>query len=345
MRHHLPGMTLILVTMSLHAGCAYLPGRDPFGQAALPSPNATIAASGTKAPAASSGGIGSWFTRKPAPPKTEAQTTIGMDIARARSYEQTGDYDKARKIYDEVRRRDPNNVQAIYRLGIVCDLQKRHGEAEQLFLFALTKQPGDAEIMCDLGYCQFLQGSLSKSEATLRQAVEIAPTNSRAHNNLGLALGHQGKYQEALEQFSQAGSEADAYYNLAFVYAAQEKPEDAKECFRRCLKRDPSHERARDALISFKEFERLSPEMREALVDDVEYKDGVRYVPYQQVVNAGNQINSAVRQASAESGMANSRSAAASAQSLHQLSRGMLNRNMASNRPTPGDSAMTPGAN
>jgi Flp pilus assembly protein TadD len=337
-------MGLILVTMSLHAGCAYLPGRETFSRLGLPSPNSTIAASDTSR-APSNSGFGSWFTRKNSPPKTEAQATVGMDIARARNYEQSGNYDKARKIYEDVRHREPNNVEAAYRMGIVADLQKRHGEAEQLFLFALSKKPGDAEIMCDLGYCQFLQGSLSKAETTLRQAVVIAPTNNRAHNNLGLVLGHEGKYEEALEQFAQAGNEADAYFNLAFVYAAQENPKDAKECFRRCLQLDSSHEQARDALVSFDEFDRLTPAMREALVDDVDYKDGVRYVPYEQVVHGGDQINSAVRQASAVSGVTNSRSAAASAQSLHQLSRGMLNRNMASNRPSPGDSEMTPGGN
>jgi hypothetical protein len=60
----------------------------------------------------------------------------------------------------------------------------------------------------------------------------------------------------------------------------------------------------------------------------------VRYVPYQEVASAGAEINGAVQQASAQTSIPSSRDAAKSAHSLHQRSRGMLNRNMSSNRPS-----------
>ena len=305
MRHAM-WMALAVGLAALQTGCAYLPGRESFSRLGLPSPKATVAAAEKDQPASEK----KLFNRSAAKPKKpvgEREVTAGMDIARARTYEQSGHYDKARKIYEDLRQREPENVEAAHRLGIVADIQKRHGEAEGLFRFALERQPDDAELTCDLGYCLFLQGKLASSAEVLQRAVKLAPTSPRAHNNFGLALGHLEKHEEALEQFALAGSEADAYYNLAFVYAAQDRADDAKECFRRCMLLDPSHQRANNALASFGEYERLSPEMRDQMTEVA--SGGVRYVPYQEVINAGAEINSGVQQASAQANIPATRDA------------------------------------
>lgn len=333
MRMNLSAMSIVLTAIGLQAGCSYLPTRESFSRFGLPSPKATIAAS-EKGEATSEAKPSAKTAKKSA--RSNDQTTIGMDIARGRTYEQSGNYDKARKVYEDLRKREPNCVAAAHRLGIVADLQKRHGEAEQLFQHALTLEPNNAEIMGDLGYCLFLQGKLEKSEEVLAQAVELAPTNTRVRNNHGLALGHLGKYEAALEEFAQAGGEADAYYNLAFVYAAQDRVSEAKDCFRLCLRLDPTNEQAHNALSSFSEYEQMSPEMRESV--DIA-SEGVRYVPYQEVVSAGKEINAAVAQASGQANISTGRHAARSVHDLHQRSQGMLNRNMASNRPSAGNGA------
>lgn len=77
----------------------------------------------------------------------------------------------------------------MHRLGCVADLQRRHGEAEQLFM-VVAKEPRNSEAMGDLGYCYFLQGKLPQAEQVLRQAVALQPESARHHNNLGLVLGH-----------------------------------------------------------------------------------------------------------------------------------------------------------
>ena len=243
-----------------------------------------------------------------------------MAMLNGMNFERVGNWKQAREVYEEIRQKQPGNVEAAHRLGVVADAQRRYAEAEQLFLFALDKEPRNAEILADLGYCYYLQGQLAKAESALGKAAKLEPSNHRYWNNLGLVVGHQGRYEEAVDCFRKSGSEADAQYNLAFIYAAQERVDDAKRSFQMALVRDPTHRRAREALSSFEEYERLPEDLRK--VDDIA-SDGVRLVPYVEGSNPGG----------VENAVANtSYTASRAAHALYNESRSMLNRNMASQR-------------
>jgi len=301
-------MPLLLGTACL-TGCASMPGSDWFGGTSLPSPKATLASP-------------KWKKAKP-----DDIAAIGPQMAEGRNYERAGQPDKARKVYEELRVKYPENAVVAHRLGIVADTQRRHGEAEQLFLFAIEKDPDNAEVSADLGYCYYLQGKLDKAEKYLSQAVAKQPTDGRYRNNLGLVLGHLGRDDEALDQFKAAGSEADAYFNLAFVCASQDRIPDAKTCFRKALAVDPTHSQAREALRAFEEYDALPPNLRE--LRDMQYADsGVRYVPHVEGASDGSYVS----QASGEGGMPSNRDASRVTRDLHHRSRGLGNRNMSSAR-------------
>ena len=79
-----------------------------------------------------------------------------------------------------------------------------------MFLFVLQREPRNAEALADLGYCYYLQGQLTKAESALSKAVKLESSNPRFHNNLGLVVGNQGRFDEALAHFQAAGTEADS---------------------------------------------------------------------------------------------------------------------------------------
>jgi Tfp pilus assembly protein PilF len=198
-------------------------------------------------------------------------------LATGRNLERAGKYDQARPIYERLVAEYPKRYEPYHRLAVVADHQRRHREAEALYAQAIRLCGTDPELFNDLGYCLYLQGKLEKAEAALLKAVSLRPAGSRYRNNLGLVLGHLGRPDEALEEFRRAGSEADAYYNLAFVHASQEDVGKAKECFRLALSVDPAHEPARLALASFDRYD----EDPHGLPDDVPVATaGVRWVPY-----------------------------------------------------------------
>jgi tetratricopeptide (TPR) repeat protein len=248
---------------------------------------------------------------------------VTLAILRGRNFERSGDYEKARQIYEELAQKHPNDPQVAHRLGVVADLQRRHAEAEHFFQRALRSDPRNAEVLGDLGYCYFLQGQLSKAESALTKATMLEPANKRNRNNLGLVLGHLGRHEEALAHFRLVNSEADACYNLAFIFAAQERVDEAKECFQLALNADPTHRPAREALASFAEYEQLPDHMRNL---DTLADDSVRWVPFVEGGSTGGEV------AQAGGSTVTSRDASRVTRALHQESRGMLSRNMQSQR-------------
>jgi Flp pilus assembly protein TadD len=321
----------IIAVVLLQTGCSHLPERPSWlswksqdGSPRLPSPDATIASSEKKAATKS-------------PPKQSSQDeALGAEISRGKALEINGKPDKARKVYEAVLKQNPNNPEAAHALGVLLDNQGKHTDAEQCLLVALQQQPRNPELLNDLGFCYMQQGRLDSAESALIKATTLDSQSSRYRNNLGLVLGHQKRYDDAFEQFCKTGSEADAFYNMAFVFASQDLPEEAKSCFQQALTADPNYKAAREALVAFEEFDRLSPEeQRESA--PVLAKDGVRYVPY---IEGGKQSDASpgfgdVKQASATSpasAMPASRFAGRATRNLQLQSRGMLSGHMQSER-------------
>jgi Flp pilus assembly protein TadD len=333
------GLPLATLALLLAPGCAGVLKRESWPN--LPSPwstiknsaakNSTTRSTETSLVGASVPARSSTETSK-TPPRTVSESkkapkndeSVAMAMLNGLNFERVGNWKHAREVYEEIRQKQPENARAAHRLGVVADAQRRHAEAEQLFLLALDKDPRNAEILADLGYCYYLQGELAKAESALSKATKFDPSNHRNWNNLGLAVGHQGRYEEALDCFRKSGSEADAQYNLAFIYAAQDRVNDAKRSFQLALSRDPTHRRAREALASFEEFERLPEDLRN--VDDLA-ADGVRYVPFVEDTHSDS------GDSKGPNAVANtSYTASRAARALYNDSRTMLNRNMASQR-------------
>jgi tetratricopeptide (TPR) repeat protein len=164
----------------------------------------------------------------------------------------------------------------------------------------------------------------------MAKSVVLDPANSRYRNNLGLVLGHQGRYDEALAHFHKSGSEADAYYNLAFIFAAQDRVNKAKECFQIALNSDPTHRQAREALASFHEYDQRPKHLREG---EAFVGEAGHWIPFVEGSGDGSILHSGdVVHASATGNAVTSRDASRATRALHMEARGMLNRNMHAQR-------------
>ncbi len=231
-----------------------------------------------------------------------ASPTYEQELVRARGLERQGKLVEARAIYERLVASEPERYEAYHRMAVVCDRQRRYREAQALYSQAVRLQPQNAELWNDLGYCLFLQGKLDQAERAMLKALALSPDNARYHNNLGMVYGHQGRYEDALEEFRHGGSEADAYYNLAFVLASRNDDEGAKNCFRLALAVDPTYEPARRALRNFEEA-RKDPE---GLFDNNPIvENGIRWEPYveePEPVRSSNPVQAASHQTPATSG-------------------------------------------
>lgn len=194
----------------------------------------------------------------PAAASKAAASKVGPEFAeglmRGRQLETANKLAEAREIYQNLIVKYPDRYEPYRRLGVVADRQKRYREAVALYSQAIALNP-DPEIFNDLGYCYYLQGQLDKAESALLKAVSMKPANARFRNNLAMVYGHQGRFDEALEQFRRGGSEADAYYNMAYVLAARDDVPGAKRCLMLAQAADPMNAKARQALKSMEDAE------------------------------------------------------------------------------------------
>jgi tetratricopeptide (TPR) repeat protein len=165
------------------------------------------------------------------PNELPAAQAIQACLAVGQNLEKSNNDVAAIDQYERILRLDPNNQKASRRLAVLydrcCDYAKADAEYQKL----AKARPRDADLFNDWGYSYYQRTKWQDAEKCLRKAVELDPQQARARCNLGLALGQQGRYDEAFQQFRSVVGEAEAHCNLAFVYWTQGKLEEARrEC-------------------------------------------------------------------------------------------------------------------
>jgi len=118
-------------------------------------------------------------------------------------------------------------------LGIVLGnhAQNRLAEAEQEFRTAIRLEPEWSRPHNDLAILLRLAGRLDEAEQQALLALRLDPRNVATHNNYGNLLVARMRLDEAESEYLQAisldPSHPKPYYNLACVYALQNKKNDA----------------------------------------------------------------------------------------------------------------------
>lgn len=192
---------------------------------------------------------------------------IDAQIAMARVAEQSNDNDRAKEIYEEVLKKRPKNATAYHRLGVIAAREERPEKADEYFVKARQFAPNDPEVLADIGYQHYMQHRLPEAEEVLRASIEIDHQHQRSLNNLGLVLGQQGRFDEALAQFRRGGSDAEAYANLAFVLAYHGRFEEAKKNYSLALTKNPGLKVAAEALVELnKVVPDVKPNMQQGMV-------------------------------------------------------------------------------
>jgi Flp pilus assembly protein TadD len=86
-------------------------------------------------------------------------------------------------------------------VGVTLDTLDQHANAQSYYRKALALSPDNPKILSNLGLSYVLEGKPGLAEQTLRQAAAQPGADSRVTQNLILALGVQGKFEE-VEQVS-----------------------------------------------------------------------------------------------------------------------------------------------
>lgn len=128
------------------------------------------------------------------------------------------------------------------------------GLKEVDFEFLLHLQKGAehetkrAAILTSYGIYLASMGKMKEAERTIRQAIQVNPTEALAHINLGNLYDQMGKKEEAKKAYQVAISldpkNARAHYNLGLLFFEMDKLKEAEEEFVKSLELIPNDQDA-----------------------------------------------------------------------------------------------------
>jgi tetratricopeptide (TPR) repeat protein len=159
---------------------------------------------------------------------------------------QAGRYDEAIPLLRTRLQLEPDHVESLYNLGMVCSDRNELKEARELLGRAVALDPGHVNARVALGVAALRANDTAAAREPLEQAVALAPRNPFAQRTLGQLLLMEGDAAAALPHLRTAAEEgADDPINLVSTAQALLAIKDA------------SHEAEADAL--FKQALRLAP--------------------------------------------------------------------------------------
>ena len=188
--------------------------------------------------------------------------------AMALQFQRQGKPQQALNAWKECLRRQPNFTPAA--LGLARILYRNHQttDARQVLTHCLRYGGESAELLHMLAALQHLARKFHEADRHLRRALALAPNASATLTLFGANLIELGAFSDAIQALKQALNEApdnvDAHNNLAWAYRAQGDSDLAREHFLSAYRRDPQ---AIDALCGWllvTDHQRPNTELRNA---------------------------------------------------------------------------------
>ena len=146
-----------------------------------------------------------WLTRSLALDPQNAEAWY--DLGRAQMHE--GSFPEAERAFNRSLTLAPGNIKAFDNLGLSLEAQNRPAEALRAYEHAIAAQqaaptPASEQPLLNYGALLNTENRSADAVAPLRQAVQLAPANSRCHEEL--ARAYLGTHQDplALAEFRQA---------------------------------------------------------------------------------------------------------------------------------------------
>jgi len=222
-------------------------------------------------------------------PKVNATTYF----AHGHLLERQGQFERAAVQYRKAVALQPNFVSARNRLGITLNKLGRHAEASVQFRQAVAHHPELAYLRNNLGFSLYLEERYAEAEAALEQALSLKPDFPRAHLNRALVFARLNRFDNAFSELMQAGSEADARFNMGILLTEAQRYADAARYLESALALRPNFDAARQqlrdvsrlaaeaeaqqaaqpALAAETTIEKMTPERTETLVADTVTED------------------------------------------------------------------------
>lgn len=161
-----------------------------------------------------------------------------------------GDAEKAEPFFQKAITFDAEAGTAFYGLANLYYNKERYEESAKLYETAIRHGVQEADAYFMLGKSLERSGTDKLALPYLQRAAELAPNDLEIRLSYGIVLANMELFTEAAGEFhfilEQDGDNADAHYNLGFLYAVStEQKADALAHLEKAFTIDPEHVQAR----------------------------------------------------------------------------------------------------
>ena len=122
-------------------------------------------------------------------------------LAQAARLHKEGQLEEAEKLYRQVLKNNPNNIDAMRMLAMVAATLKRFDDAERLLRRAVGIAPDFLAAVIDLGRILKEQDRFEEAIGYFKKAIEINPNNPQTHFLLAGAYAPAALNQEAVKEY------------------------------------------------------------------------------------------------------------------------------------------------
>jgi tetratricopeptide (TPR) repeat protein len=175
------------------------------------------------------------FESKKEDPPVNARTRY----AAGRFAESQGDLKKAIDQYWDAIKLDPNNLQAMFRLGVVYSELKHYPEATLAWKLYLKADHHSATACNNLAFCYEMAGRNADAEQMYLEGLKREPANAACHVNYGLLLARLERVSDAVLQLQQVLTPAQVHYDIASVFEQEGRKQEAKLEYQKAITMDP----------------------------------------------------------------------------------------------------------
>ncbi|MFA1562043.1 tetratricopeptide repeat protein [Aliivibrio fischeri] len=142
-------------------------------------------------------------------------------------------------------------------LGILSDTEGDHMVAEQFYEKALSIKPNSVKVLINLGYSYYMNANYLDAKRYTVWALERAPNNEKAQNNLALIYLAQGDIKRSINTFMRHMEAPEALNNVGYFLILQGRPEEAVPYLEQAIDKKSSYYR-----IANENLNRALEEMR-----------------------------------------------------------------------------------
>ena len=155
-------------------------------------------------------------------------------------------FNEAKDILENMDRSEPGNPEILYNLGMCYSELGDFNASIKTLEQSVKYNPGSANILSALSFSYIKVGRLNEAEQSLLRALELDPNNLYAINNLGGLYGKMEKYDLAIKTLEHGEKlfpdDPRIIYGLGISHQKLGNLTNADAYFRKLVKRDISDE-------------------------------------------------------------------------------------------------------